>query len=76
MARTIIDDIRVTYKWGPWIDWDGRSKKSPLAAGTLHQVKFRDGSTASDDAPEQWIWKHRRTKPSDDIVAYRIRKAS
>lgn len=59
--------------YGPWIDWSGRSKRSPLPAGTRHQVRFRDGTTANDDKPETWTWKH--GNDGADIMAYRIRTA-
>lgn len=58
--------------YGPWIDWAGRTKRCPLPAGTRHQVRFRDGSTANEDKPEFWAWKH--GKHEGDIVAYRIQR--
>lgn len=61
--------------YGPWIDWAGRTKRCPLPAGTRHQVRFRDGSTANDDCPESWDWKHTRKSPPVDIVAYRIQRS-
>lgn len=62
-------------RYGPWIDWPGISAKSPIPAGTRHEVRFRDGGHAYDDQPETWTWKHVKSrKDPSDIVAYRVMK--
>lgn len=58
--------------YGHWIEWNGRTKRCPLPDGTHHQVKFRNGQIATDDRPENWVWKH--DGGSADIVAYRIER--
>lgn len=56
--------------YGRWIEWDGKSKKSPIPPDTRYQVKFRNGTTSYEDQPDVLVWKHERPASPSDIIAY------
>ena len=52
-----------------WIEWKGG--ECPVAAGTKVSVRFGDGREETDNAPEDWGWRHVRCIKVD-IIAYRV----
>lgn len=50
--------------WSEWIEWNGG--ECPLPDGTVHQVRFRNGSADEGRQPETWHWNH------DDCISYII----
>lgn len=55
-----------------WIEWDPDGPANcPVPDGTMTEVKFDDGDTATDSDPEWWDWG---SLPMRQIVAYRIVK--
>lgn len=58
-----------------WIEWAGG--ECPLARGTRHQVRYRDGligreKYAIDGARSHQVWAHDPETARFDITAYRV----
>jgi hypothetical protein len=58
-----------------WIEWTGGP--CPLAEGTRHQVRYRDGIVSREKyaiqgAISPTVWAHDPEMPRFDIIAYRV----
>lgn len=53
-----------------WVSWSGGER--PVNAGTLVDVKFRNGSVSKCKLAKVWSWEHRSLTEGGDIVAYRV----
>jgi hypothetical protein len=53
-----------------WVTWSGGER--PVDAGTLVDVKFRNGSVSKCKLAKVWSWEHRSLTEGGDIVAYRV----
>lgn len=65
-AGEIYDAIPTDSDDEGWIGWRG---EKPYPEGPV-DVRFRDGTTDSDDA-DAYVWSYDGTYPPEDIVAWR-----
>lgn len=61
----------VTDMENVWVEWNGG--KRPVAAGTIVDVKFRDGTIWKLELAENRDWEHDLARDRvNDIIAYRV----